>query len=296
MVDNMKHETISRRTFLKRVSRSLFAGFLLASGGYGYVRFVEPKRLSITHQLISHSLIPKGFNGKTIVQFSDTHLSEYFTIEQLLHIVEKINAQKPDIVVFTGDLVDEPNRYNKLEEIIPYLQKISAPLGMYAIFGNHDHGGYGTELYESIMKNAGFQLLQNNAAEIKLNTGEKIYIAGIDDFILGRPDWDETFRNVDENVFTILLAHEPDSVQHAKLYPVHLQLSGHSHGGQIKLPFVGPLYTPPYASIYHEGLYEVNNTMLYVNRGLGTTRLPFRFLSVPELTVFTLSSKSEGHP
>jgi len=286
----MSNLQFSRREFLKRFVGSILAGAILATGGYGYARFIEPKRLSLTRQSILHNKIPNSFNGKKIVQFSDTHLNEFFTIERLEEIVQSINAQKPDIIVFTGDLIDEANRYSRVEEIVPVLQKLTAPLGKYAIFGNHDHGGYGTDIYAEIMNSSGFTLLQNQAVDVVNDQQEKIVIAGIDDLILGRPDWERTLGAVNSDTFTILLAHEPDALHFAKHFQVHLQLSGHSHGGQIKIPFFGPLYTPPYAEDFHEGIYEVDQTILYVNRGLGTTRLPYRFLSVPELTVFTLQS------
>lgn len=127
--------------------------------------------------------------------------------------------------------------------------------------------------------------------EIQLIDGSKLIVAGLDDVMLGRPDFHQTMGNIDKNYFAILLVHEPDTVLQAKNYNVDLQLSGHSHGGQVKIPFIGPLYTPPYAKSFSEGFYTVDHTKLYVNRGLGTTRLPFRFLAVPEITLFTLYSK-----
>ncbi|WP_243291657.1 metallophosphoesterase [Bacillus sp. FJAT-47783] len=285
--------TLSRRQFLKRLSAALLAGVGISFGGYSYIRFIEPKRLSVTKKQIKHRFIPKSFHQKTIVQFSDTHLSDYFKIEQLERVVNTINSFNPDVIVFTGDLIDEPNRYNRLNDIVPVLQDLSAPLGKYAIYGNHDHGGYGTDIYKNIMERSNFELLQNKSKKIQLEDGSFIYMAGLDDLMLGKPDWDKTFHKMAENTYTILLAHEPDAANRTKHYPVHLQLSGHSHGGQIKLPFIGPLYTPPFSNDYHEGFYEVGSTTLYVNRGLGTTRLPFRFLSVPEITVFTLISNEE---
>ncbi|MDQ0162206.1 metallophosphoesterase [Aeribacillus alveayuensis] len=282
---------ISRRHFLKG-----FLGILLTSiggtvGGYSYAKYIEPRRLAISKQTVEHEQIPASFHEVTIVQFSDTHLSDFFTIEQFKNVIDTINSLKPHMIVFTGDLIDEPNRYSHINEIIPLLKKLNAPLGKFAIYGNHDHGGYGTNIYRNILELSNFHLLRNETKKITLMDGSYIYIAGIDDLMLGRPNWNGTLQNMEENAFSILLVHEPDAVNRTQQFSINLQLSGHSHGGQIKLPFIGALYTPPYAEQYYEGLYQVGKTTLYVNRGLGTTRVPYRFLSVPEITLFTLKSK-----
>lgn len=233
--------------------------------------------------------LPPGFDGIKIVQFSDTHLSPFYTIEQLEKVVDEVNLLSPDIIVFTGDLMDEPNSYNETNLISPVLSKLNAPLGKFAIYGNHDHGGYGTDIYSNVMDLSGFTLLRNEALPIKLLDQTSIIIAGIDDLMLGQPDYEGTLAGFSEEQFVVFLAHEPDAAEQAAGYSVNLQLSGHSHGGQVQVPFYGALVTPPFADIYVEGLYQVReNFQLYVNRGLGTTRIPFRFLSVPEISIFTL--------
>ncbi|UAL53996.1 MULTISPECIES: metallophosphoesterase [Metabacillus] len=279
---------ITRRAFLKGLFASLAGALLAAFGGYGYARYIEPRLIHTTEIEISSTKLPSSFSGVKIVQFSDTHLSEDYSINQLEKIVNKINLLSPDVIFFTGDLIDKPNQYAYLHQISPVLGRLKAPLGKYAIYGNHDHGGYGTSVYETIMKDSNFNLLKNRGERISLLDGSSVFVAGIDDMMLGRPDFDQTFADAGSRLFTILLAHEPDAALEAKQFSVDLQLSGHSHGGQVQLPFYGPLITPPYASVYTEGLYEVDSMKLYVNRGLGTTRLPYRFFSVPEITVFTL--------
>lgn len=280
--------TMTRRTFLQKSITSLFGGVALTSFGYYYARFIEPKRLTVTAHTISHSLIPKSFDGIKIVQFSDTHLGYHFSLAQLRRVVMRINDLAPDVVVFTGDLMDAPNQYRFSHDIAPILAKIRAPLGKFCIYGNHDHGGYGTDLYKKIMKQAGFRVLVNKHVWIEQPDKSKIAIVGADDLMLGKPDFAKMFQSIPPSTYTILLLHEPDGATKAARYPVHLQLSGHSHGGQIQLPFIGPLVTPPLAVQYYEGFYRIQDMTLYVNRGLGTTRMPFRFLTPPELTVFTL--------
>ncbi|WP_066317821.1 metallophosphoesterase [Bacillus sp. FJAT-29814] len=283
----------TRRTFLKRLAGSFLTVLGLGAGGYVYGNRIEPALLGITRLEISHPLIPAGFHGKKIIQFSDTHLGFQYNLNQLDKLINKINAEKPDLIFFTGDLMDEPNKYREINKLTGILQKLQAPLGKYCIYGNHDHGGYGTEIYRGIMEAAGFKLLINSADFIKLPDNSRIFIAGIDDLMLGKPDLASALKHVPEKQFCILLSHEPDFAETAMSYPVQWQLSGHSHGGQVKIPFAGALVLPPFAKIYQEGLYAIggeNGLILYVNRGIGTTGLPFRFFSKPELSVFTLSA------
>ncbi|MBD1381273.1 metallophosphoesterase [Metabacillus arenae] len=283
-------KTYTRRGFLKKLVGLTAAGLITAFGGYSYARYLEPKMIDITSFDIKHKQIPKAFNGTKIVQISDTHMSDFFTLSHLKKVLNEVNDLKPDIVFFTGDLMDEPNVYTMKQKVVEELNRLKAPLGKFAIYGNHDHGGYGTDIYHNMMAMTDFILLKNQYHEIKLLDGSMIQLAGIDDLMLGKPDYEKTLSNFTEENFSILLAHEPDAALESNKYKVNLQISGHSHGGQIQIPFYGPLITPPYASVYTEGMYEVGTMQLYVNRGLGTTRLPFRFLSVPEITVFTLKT------
>ncbi|GHI01414.1 metallophosphoesterase [Neobacillus kokaensis] len=275
---------------MKRTIGSLFTLLGLSSGGYYYANKIEPSMLSIEQMDIIHPLIPKSFDGIRIVQFSDTHLGFQYNIKQIKKLAHRINQLKPDIILFTGDLLDEPNKYTEINRLLPILDSLHAPLGKFCIFGNHDHGGYGSDLYRNIMEAANFTVLLNQSSTIKLQDGSRIYLLGIDDAMLGTPDISIAMKNVPKHHFTILLSHAPDLAEDALRYPIHLQLSGHSHGGQVKIPFIGALIKPPFAQKYLEGLYSLgdnNQLTLYVNRGIGTTRLPFRFLSKPELTVFT---------
>ena len=285
----------TRRIFLKRTFGSFLTVLGLSSGGYLYANRIEPSLLDIQKLQIKHPLIPNSFEGIKIIQFSDTHLGFQYNLHQFNKLVEKINLLKPDIILFTGDLMDEPNQYTEINKLIPILKKLHAPLGKYCIFGNHDHGGYGSDIYRNIMETTDFTVLLNESAPIKLKDGSTIYLLGIDDAMLGKPNLPLTLKNVPKDTFKILLSHAPDLAETASQYPVHWQLSGHSHGGQIKIPFFGALVTPPFAQIYPEGLYSIgeNNPLsLYVNRGIGTTRLPFRFMSKPELSIFTLKAEN----
>jgi len=288
---------ISRRTFIKKTLSSFLALIGAGAGGFFYARDIEPRLLEISHHQIKNSFIPKGFHQFKIIQFSDTHLGFHYDLEQFKKLLKKIMDEKPDIIFFTGDLMDEPNKYYQASSIIPLLQQLEAPFGKFAIYGNHDHGGYGTDIYKGIMENAGFQLLNNENKEIKLLDGSSLHIIGIDDAMLGNPDIGQAVSGIPAESYKILLSHAPDLADEAANYQIHLQLSGHSHGGQIKIPFIGALVKVPFAVKYQEGFYELSGKSpltLYVNRGIGTTRLPFRFLTKPELSVFTLVTEEES--
>jgi predicted MPP superfamily phosphohydrolase len=288
---------ISRRSFIRKIVGILIGLIAVGSGGYYYARNIEPKLLDVNRHKITHPLIAAGFDQFKIVQFSDTHLGFQYTIDQLNKLVTKINKLSPDVIFFTGDLMDAPNKYNDSGKLISLLKGLHAPFGKFAIYGNHDHGGYGTDLYKDIMTKSNFILLQNTSHEIKLLDESRIHIIGLDDAMLGSPNLEQAITGLPEDSYKILLAHEPDLAIQTTGKNIHLQLSGHSHGGQVKIPFFGALITPPFSDIYYEGFYEIGDTehplKLYVNRGLGTTRLPFRFLSKPELTMFTLESKKD---
>jgi hypothetical protein len=284
---------LTRRTLLKRTFGSFLTVLGLSSGGYLYANRIEPSLLDIKRLHIKHPLIPKSFNGINIIQFSDTHLGFQYNLDQFKKLVNKINNLQPDIILFTGDLMDEPNKFRDIHQLLPMLEKLHAPLGKFCIFGNHDHGGYGSDIYRNIMESTNFTVLLNESTAIKLKDGSSIYLLGIDDAMLGNPDLPLALKNVPDNQFKILLSHAPDLADDAAMYPIQWQISGHSHGGQVKIPFIGALIKPPFAKIYPEGLYSIGDDhqlTLYVNRGIGTTRLPFRFMSKPELTIFTLNS------
>ncbi len=285
----------TRRMFLKRTFGSFLTVLGLSSGGYFYASRIEPFLLEIQEQQIKHPLIPKSFDGIKIIQFSDTHLGFHYNLTQFEKLVKQINEYRPDLIFFTGDLMDEPNKYTEMNKLVHLLEKLDAPMGKYCIFGNHDHGGYGSDIYRNIMDITNFTVLLNDSIPVRHKDGSSIFIVGIDDAMLGHPNLPLALKKVPNDKFTVLLSHAPDLADTAAQYPIHWQISGHSHGGQVKIPLIGALVTPPFARKYPEGLYSIgskNPLTLYVNRGIGTTRLPFRFMAKPELTIFTFKAEN----
>ncbi|TDQ42238.1 metallophosphoesterase [Aureibacillus halotolerans] len=289
----MKNEKITRRSFIKRLF-GWFTGLVVtATGGYSYATYLEPRWVETTHHTIPSKNLPKSFQSFKIVQVSDTHVGYHYEEQQLENLVTKINGLQPDLIVFSGDLMDSPNQYETPNHLTSILKSLKAPYGKIAVYGNHDHGDYGTNIYKNIMENAGFTVLLNQSTTIE-KEGEHIVIAGIDDLMLGRPDLAKTMNGISPDDYLIFIAHEPDIAAQSKNLNISLQLSGHTHGGQVQLPFFGPIVLPPLGEKYFDGMYTFPNSdmILYVNRGIGTTRLPYRFFCRPELSVFTLERKT----
>ncbi|WP_321385256.1 metallophosphoesterase [uncultured Enterococcus sp.] len=261
---------------------------LLALGGclaaYGF--FIEPKRLTIKHFELGENTTEQ--NTVRLIQLSDIHLQKAYTTEQLKKIVTAVNQEKPDIVVFTGDLFDNYATYGPADETIELLSQIEAPLGKYAIWGNHDYGGGAVNVYAEVMAGSGFQLLENSGQLIELTNQKKLYLAGIDDSLFGNPSIEAAMTNRTEEAYSVLLSHEPDVVDSAADLDVSLVLSGHSHGGQVNIPFF-PV-TTALAEKYISGFYSLgSDSQLYVNTGLGTTMIPVRIGVPPQIAVFDLS-------
>lgn len=284
---------MNRRSFIKKSVGSMLTVAGLGSGAFYYAKRVEPDKLNVVNEKIASQHVPPSFQDFKIIQFSDTHVGFHYSVEQLKELIEKMNTLNPDILVFTGDLVDDPKHFHTYDVLTEVLSISKATYGKFWVYGNHDHGGYGTDIINEVMERSGFTLLQNSHAVIEKET-DRIVLAGVDDVILGKPNVEAALKHVNPDLFTVLLVHEPDIATNTSKFPVDVQLSGHSHGGQIRLPLIGDLYTPAYAEKFIKGKYTLNDRpfRLYVNSGIGTTRLPYRFFCPPEIHVYTLNAKS----
>lgn len=259
---------------------------MLLSIFFIYATKIEPYRLKID----SVSFQTVFSESLKVVQISDIQISKNYTTDHLKKVVVEMNEQDPDIVLFTGDLYEIYAEYHDDKALIDTLSAIEARYGKFAVWGNRDYGGGAAGQYETILQQSGFQLLQNEAVSIMLNNGEKLFLAGLDDALLGTPDIatiTEEFQTA-EYLFSILMTHEPDTADLYSDMGFNLIVSGHSHGGQVNVPFL-PKMTTSMAEKYVNGLYQLNgHTSLYVNSGIGTSRYPVRFGVVPEITVFSL--------
>ena len=270
-----------------RLLKGIFSCTLLLGCLFFYAIFIEPALLEVKHVYLNIN----NFSTETeltIAQFSDTHLGFQYDLADLEKAVEKINTLKPDVIVFSGDLIDNAQQYGDINSITPILQKLQAPLGKFAVYGNHDYGGGAMKHYQQIMAESGFTLLTNATKKITLADGSFVGIGGLDESYFGKPEPALLEKELQKYPYQILLLHEPDLIAEFNTLP-NLAMAGHSHGGQIKLPLIGSLITTRYAEKYVEGSYQLNkDTLLYVNIGLGTTRIPMRFANVPEITLYHL--------
>src|SRR5581483_908652 len=264
----------------------LYTGAAVAAGAavIGTDGYFESYRLQLKKIEIPLRRLPHQFDGFTIVQLSDFHYEEEFSAIPIRHSVEMVNNLHPDLVVFTGDFVTVPMLHfgvratraaaNAAFPCANVLQHIKAGLGSFAILGNHD--AYSNPaLVISALKAHGIPVLKNSCIPIERGSA-RVWLAGIDDALEGQPDLGAAIEKIPPRETIILLAHEPDFADEAAITPVDLQLSGHSHGGQIWIPWIGAPWLPSLARKYPRGFYKIEKMILYTNLGIGTIRAPIR--------------------
>jgi hypothetical protein len=238
--------------------------------------------------------LPPSFHGYRIVQLSDIHLDEYTEPYFLERIVKKVNVLAPDLVLLTGDFITHGSLTfiagrHALHRCAEILTTLTAPL-RYAILGNHDVS-FNAAIVTQALTTHGTPVLVNRYVPVE-RSSDRLWLCGVDDPGTSNPDLELAIPAKPDGP-VLLMAHEPDFADHVLAHPraslVDLMLAGHSHGGQIRLPFLGPLILPPMGEKYPEGLYRFKQMQLYVNRGIGTVGLPFRLNCPPEITVITLN-------
>ena len=252
------------------------------------------RRLSVDIVTISDPLIPDTFENIKVLFFSDVHYNKFMDRERFNEIVTRINQLDPDIVLFGGDLFDHPSvEYPSTDiqnELISLLSSIQAPLGKYAVFGNHDLESPRTQqMTANVLIASGFELLVNQNIPIYNKSEAYIRLIGLDSQLLGNPDVELAYQGTSENEFIITLSHTPDIIDNLPV-TTDWVLAGHSHGGQIRLPIFNELYTVPYARKYVSGTHVVNGIRLDISNGVGTTRWDVRLFADPQIHLYTLTS------
>lgn len=288
-------QPISRRNLLKTL-------------GYGsvgmalYAGEIERHWIDIVDRDIYIKELPHEFSGMKIVQLSDIHLDEFTEPFLLREAIHQINRMQPDVVLLTGDYVSaqvlpQKMTLNAAAECARLLKQIACP-HRYAILGNHDYWAGADQVVEALHQN-GIPVLRNASVPIEIGRG-RIWIGGIEDPLCGKPDLGlaipTSIRNLREEP-VILMCHAPDFVDELVRHPaapsIALVLSGHTHGGQVRLPLLGALHLPPGGRKYIQGWFPLGTMQLYVNRGIGSVGVPFRFDCRPEITRFTLRNEHE---
>jgi uncharacterized protein len=260
------------------------AGALL--GAYAFL--VEPRWLQVTRPKIHVRGLHPALEGFRIALLTDLHAGDGTPLSLIRRACRAAMREEPHLVALTGDLAadDSPS----FAGVLGAVSGLSAPYGVWTVPGNHDHiVGIGRWRRE-VREHPTIRDLTNDAVVLDVD-GARLCVAGVDDFSFGRPSL-EALPPPDERDFTLLLAHDPDQAEHARRAydAVDLVVSGHTHGGQVRLPFVGAVKNPAERDdLYEEGLRRRPWTQVYTSRGVGTVHLPVRFLCRPEVAVLTLT-------
>ena len=270
----------------------IFILLIVIIGFYSYMRFVGTKGLVVREYKIVNSKLPESFHGFKIAHFSDLHYLSTVNKKDLKHLVSTINELKPDIVVFTGDLTDKDIEItnNDFNDIIELLNKINVTTDLYAIKGNHD---YENNIFDSVFSQTDFKVLNNSYDLIYYHGTIPILITGVgsklqNDFDIGSA---YSYNDID-NIYTISLLHEPDYLDDIiSTDKVDLALSGHSHNGQVRLPFIGTIMSVEGAKKYPNQYYKINKTDLYVSGGIGTSIDKVRYFNHPSINFYRLVEK-----
>jgi uncharacterized protein len=281
----------TRRRFLKIAA----AAGALAIGADATV--LEPNYPRVVRVDIPLLRLAPEFDGFTIIQLSDFHFDPYFSIIPIRKSVQITNDLKPDLIVLTGDFVSAPtiesalrNRRAALlaDPCSEVLKDLRARHGVWAVLGNHDAFSDPVHVTEALTA-GGINVLANSAVPIEM-TSRRFWLAGVTDVLARHADLDAALKGISAEDAVVLLAHEPDFADHTVKYPVDLQLSGHSHGGQIRAPLIGAVYLPKLGRKYPRGLKKIDRLSLYTNVGIGTLYVPVRWNCAPEITLITLRS------
>ena len=256
-----------------------------------YSRFIGTKGLKVKEYKIVNENFTDNFYGLKIVHITDLHYGNTTNNSDLKKIVDKVNLIKPDIIVFTGDLLDKDLNNEELEEFKSILNNMKSNIKKYAVNGNHD------ENFSEILKETGFTDLNNNYDSLYNSNNSVILFSGINtnddinDAIKNINNFLSDEQNTNKIIYKIMLMHEPDKILDFDYNNYDLILAGHSHNGQITIPFIGSLYKPNGSKKYYKDYYELEDTKLYISGGIGTSTLKFRLFNKPSINLYRLTSK-----
>lgn len=266
------------------VSLATVVGIAVAGGLYS--RFVHPFQPRLNRQRIQLPPAHAGLDGLTIAFATDLHVGPHFpaaALEPSIRMLERVNA---DIVLFGGDYISESPRY--LAEVQEPLRRMAATakLGAWGMLGNHDIANVRDRVME-MFASTGILILTNEAVEIETGKGP-LWLVSIDDALLGSAQLEQAFAGVPANAARIAMWHEPDLAERVEPFGPFLLLSGHTHGGQVRLPLLGPVAAPKLGKRYVSGRFTLGDMTLFVSNGIGMYRPPVRLNCPAEVVVFTL--------
>lgn len=246
----------------------------------------EPYMLSIEHERIHLNRLPKAFDGFRVVQLSDIHHGPYSSRDQIERAVDTANRLQPDIIALTGDYISKERHY--AAPCAEMLGRLKAKYGVYAVLGNHDHWT-DAALITDLFRAEGITVLINEGMHFEKN-GASIWLAGVDDTMVGLEDLSLALAGARDDEMKLLLAHNPIILRRAARASVDLVLSGHTHGGQVAIRGERSTVRGARKRLL-KGHGRLSNTQIYVNRGLGTVVLPIRYGCPPEISLLELRSE-----
>ena len=279
---------LTRRKFLRR---TLWCGAALAGvGGSGTAYgFWEPTQIRIRRRAIALPNLPPAFVGKTIAVLADFHHGPFVGIEFIRRAVELAQSLKADAFALVGDFAHKgTHTAEQLPPCLAALSHLQAPLGVFAVPGNHDMQN-GGQVYRDAIRDTPLTDLTNRSIRVTLGA-DSIWLAGVDDLWWGKPDLKLALRGIPDGAATVLLAHNPDYAESSPDDRVGLILSGHTHGGQAYVPGLGTAWTPSrFGDKYRCGLVRGPASQVFVSRGLGEAGVPLRLNCPPEINLLTLA-------
>jgi predicted MPP superfamily phosphohydrolase len=286
-------KNISRRDFLKLLKTGAIDLALLIAGGAGWSFLIEPNLVKVEHVNLNLPRLGSEFSGIRIAQISDIHMGGWMNAERLQHIIDLVKTQKPDLFFLTGDFLightfDQASE-EYLQNLIDILSPLAKSIPSFGVLGNHDYWT-NADAVRGMMKASGMMELSNSVFTMTRGN-QNFHLCGVDDIWEKHARLDDVVEQLPDDSAAILLAHEPDFADvSAETGRFDLQVSGHSHGGQVVIPLYGAPILPYLGQKYPSGLYKVGNMLQYTNRGVGMIEPAVRFNCPPEITLFILES------
>lgn len=278
---------VNRRTFINRLARLSALPLACGGGTFAYASLLARHRVRVERHEIALALGERAPARLRVLALGDLHFDPLFEIEYLAKCVAMANDLKPDVIILTGDFVTSST--DRMGELAELLARFSPRDGVFACLGNHDQWLNAPRVTAGL-KSRGVEVLVNQQTRIACGGGELV-VAGLQSAWGGRPDWPAASRGLRGDERAIVVMHEPDFAQLLREDPrIALQLSGHTHGGQVRIPLVGALRLPLWGRIYQAGLYDVDGLKLHVNRGIGTIQWHVRFFCPPEIACLDITN------
>ena len=279
-------QTEKVKKIVKRIVISLIIIFLLVFFTFFYITNIGTTSLIVNEEAIVNSKLPESFSGLKVIQFGDLHYSNYDLLKEVVNAITKRN---PDLILFTGDLLGNEDLTPKnRKKLVKELKRLNSTLGKYAVLGQSDNDDA-----ISILVDCGFKVLDDSNELIYNESNEPIMLVGLNtnnDSI----NYDKAFTNYNDTTYTITIFHKPDYIdEFVEVYPIDLALAGHSHLGEIRIPYLLNLASKDHASKYINSYYKINNTEFYITSGIGTDTYDVRINARPSINFFRLRKTTQ---